>query len=392
MTELHDVIIKCFKGFENTLQTELNTLGIKKTEVLTRAIRAKCTSDDIVKLNFCLRSALSIQIIIAEFDIKNAEDFYHKSTNLPWETYFNENDSFKVDNTVYSQFFNNSGFASLKLKDAIVDRFKKAKGFRPNVNLLKPKVYVHVSIHETKVSIGFNTSGEALFKRGYRQKTAEAPINEALAASMLLYSTWDRKSAILNPMCGSGTIAIEAALIALNKAPNVNRKYFGYENLSFLNIDSENIASIKKTLIDAELTPETQFIHCCDIDSEMIYATQLNASNAGVLGALKCKKQNFLEKVVKFSAEYIFINPPYDERLSLDNVEMFYEDLGSILKANYTGSKAYIITAFDKVYKHIQLKVQEKTQSTNGALPVHYFAIKLFKGDLKEYKTNNENY
>lgn len=376
-------------GFEETLKAEMEKLGVRKCEILRRAVKGHCSAEQLIAINYQLRSALSVQVLIKEFSISSTEDFYNKSFNIPWEEYFHENKSFKVDNTVFSTFFNNSGFASLKLKDAIVDRFKKTKGFRPNVNLLKPDVFIHLTIQENRVIIGFNTSGDPLFKRGYRQKTAEAPINEVLAASLLMTSSWDQKSSINNPMCGSGTIAIEAALIALNKAPNINRSRFGYENLDFLGITKDQIDSVHADIVSKEIENEDFTAYCLDIDSEMIYATQLNASNAEVLGKLRAKKADFFNEKVKNKAEFIFINPPYDERMELDEPEEFYEEMGTMLKQSYKGTKTYIITAFDGVYKCIGLRPQEKLQTTNGALKAYFFGLEIFDGKMKEYKTNN---
>lgn len=384
-----NILCKCFMGFEETLKAEMEKLGVRKCEILRRAVKGHCSAEQLIALNYSLRTALSVQVLIKEFSISSTEDFYNKSFNIPWENYFHENKTFKIDNTVFSKFFNNSGFSSLKLKDAIVDRFKKVKGFRPNVSLLKPEVLIHLTIQENRVILGFNTSGDPLFKRGYRQKTSEAPINEVLAASLLMTSSWDRKSSINNPMCGSGTIAIEAALIALNKAPNLHRNSFGYEHLSFLGIDKEMINRVHTEIQNSEIENEDFVAQCFDIDSEMLYATQLNASNAEVLSVLNAKKSDFFSHKVKNKAKFVFINPPYDERMEMEDPESFYQEMGSTLKQAYSGSKVYIISAFPEVYKCIELKAQEKMQTTNGALKVNFFAVDIFEGNLKEYKTNN---
>lgn len=384
-----NILCKCFMGFEETLKAEMEKLGVRKCEVVRRAVKGHCSAEQVVALNYQLRTALSVQILIKEFSIASVDEFYKKSFNIPWEEYFHENKSFKIDNTVFSTFFNNSGFASLKLKDAVVDRFKKTKGFRPNVNLLKPDVFIHLTIQENRVIIGFNTSGDPLFKRGYRQKSSEAPINEVLAASLLMTSSWDQTSSISNPMCGSGTLGIEAALIALNKAPNINRKSFGYENLDFLDLNENAKENLRRQLVSQEKENENFLVYCHDLDSEMIYATQLNASNAEVLSKFRAKKADFFNHKVKNKAKFVFINPPYDERMELEEPEEFYEDLGSRLKQGYGGSKTYIITTFEDVYKCIGLKPQEKLQTTNGALKAHYFGLEIFDGNLKEYKTNN---
>ncbi len=384
-----NILCKCFMGFEETLKAEMEKLGVRKCEILRRAVKGHCSAEQLIAINYQLRTALSVQVLIKEFSISSTEDFYTKAFNIPWEEYFHENKSFKIDNTVFSTFFNNSGFASLKLKDAVVDRFKKTKGFRPNVNLLKPDVFIHLTIQENRVIIGFNTSGDPLFKRGYRQKSSEAPINETLAASLLMTSSWDQKSSISNPMCGSGTIGIEAALIALNKAPNINRRSFGYENLDFLEIKPEQIEAVKNKILSEEIESEDFVVFCHDIDSEMIYATQLNASNAGVLSSFRAKKADFFNEKVKNKAKFIFINPPYDERMEIDEPEEFYEDMGSRLKQGYGGTKTYIITTFEDVYKCIGLRAQEKLQTTNGALKAFYFGLEIFDGNMKEYKTNN---
>jgi putative N6-adenine-specific DNA methylase len=376
-------------GFEETLKAEMEKLGVRKCEIVRRAVKGHCSAEQLVALNYQLRTALSVQVLIKEFSITSVDEFYKKSFNIAWEEYFHENKSFKIDNTVFSTFFNNSGFASLKLKDAVVDRFKKMKGFRPNVNLLKPDVFIHLTIQENRVIIGFNTSGDPLFKRGYRQKTSEAPINEVLAASLLMTSSWDRTSSIANPMCGSGTIGIEAALIALNKAPNIQRKTFGYENLGFLELKENTKENIRRQIVSEEIDNEDFIVHCHDIDSEMIYATQLNASNAEVLGRFRAKKADFFNEKVKNKAKFVFINPPYDERMELEEPEEFYEDLGSRLKQGYGGSKTYIISTFEDVYKCIGLKPQNKLVTTNGALKAHFFGLDIFEGNMKEYKTKN---
>ncbi len=381
---------KCFKGFEKILAQELSDLGMSDIDIQTRAVNFSGNINEIIKANMALRTALSVVYNIDSFEIKNVEDFYNKALKIEWHKFIGINQTFRVETAVFSKIFNHSGFAGLKLKDAIVDRIRKEEGSRPDVNTDRPDIIVHLSIQENKVRIGFNTSGEGLFKRGYRQISAEAPINECIAAGMILNSQWDFKEQQLhNPMCGGGTLAIEAAMIALNFKPNVKRKQFAFEKL----ICFENAVKLKEenrlNFIEAQLNPsdfEKAIIYCTDIDSEMIYASKINASNLGLGKVINFRKKDFFKIKKATENAVVIINPPYDKRLEIQEPEEFYQEMGTALKHGFPKCKIHIISSFTDYNKHLALKPDEKIMTTNGGLDTIYASYTTFEGKRSDFK------
>lgn len=367
---------KTFSGLEPVLAKEIESIGGKNIEIGRRAVYFEGDLETIYKSNYCLRTALRILREIAAFQFNDVDQFYLRCKEVNWLKYFSVNQSFLVNSTVSrSNDFRNSMFASLKVKDAIADHFRNKKGNRPNVDTQNPEIFIHAHVNGNTCTLSLDSSGESLHKRGYRAVQGKAPLSEVLAAGMILLSGWDGTSDFIDPMCGSGTLPIEAAMIAQNIAPGRFRKEFAFENWPGYNAKMfENIKASQQT------KPFTKKIYASDILRENILAAQTNARRARVFSAIEFQVCDMKDLKIDGNNATIILNPPYGERMIQDNLNALYSMIGERLKHQFAGNTAWILTASKDYLKQVGLKPAKKLQLYNGALECIYASYPLFTG------------
>jgi putative N6-adenine-specific DNA methylase len=377
--ETFQLTVKTLEGLEEVLAREIQELGGNDVLTGNRAVHFSGDTAMIYRANYRLRTALRIFKQIDSFRFNNIDDFYVKCMKIRWEHFMNLNDSFVIQSTVLqSELFKNSMFASLKLKDAIADRFRQRTGNRPSVDTTDPDIIFHIHIAGTTCTISIDSSGESLHKRGYRQSQGEAPLNEVLAAGMLLLAGWKGESDFFDPMCGSGTLPIEAALIAKNIPPGKFRKSFAF--MTWKDYDSDLFDKIKE---EAETKEFIHHIYANDINGSSMVSARTNARNARVFNLIGFSTDDFARHDLELRDALIMMNPPYGERIPLKDPEKLYEMIGEKLKHHYTGNTAWVLSSsMEKMHK-IGLKPSSKIRLFNGALECSFQKFEMFEGKRK---------
>ena len=366
---------KTLHGLEDVLINELHNIGAKKIQKNKRAITFQGDQSLLYKANLCLRTALRILKPISTFSAKNENELYKKIQLIRWDRYMNLNDTFLVDTTIaQSNFFNHNKYVSQKTKDAIVDQFREKYGRRPSVNRNTPKIRINIHINQYQITVSMDSSGESLHKRGYRIHRVDAPINEVLAAGIVLLSDWDKKTTLTDPMCGSGTLLIESIMIAKNRAPNINRNNFCF--MFWRDFNQDLLQKIKRQLINQETTIISNF-EGRDYHFGSISASRTNVRQMNFSEYIELKRFNFLKQKTKHPPRHIIFNPPYGQRLEILDPD-FYQKMGNVLKSFYSGSVVSIITSDIENIKLIGLKPTKKVQLFNGSLESHFLQYDLY--------------
>ena len=375
------MIAKTMFGFESVLANELLQLGAMDVKEGTRMVSFVGDKGFMYKANLCLRTALKILKPYKSFKVHSEKDLYDQIYALPWEDFMGVDDSLAIDTAVHSEVFTHSQYVALKVKDAIVDRFREKFGRRPNVDLKHPTLRINIHIEKQFCNVSFDSSGSSLHKRGYRSSTNIAPINEVLAAGMLLLSGWKGQCDFLDPMCGSGTIPIEAAMIACNIPPNINRKEFAFEK--WKDWDNELFETIEESVKSKEIEFEHK-LYGFDISSAMIKKAEKNIEISGLGVDIEIVKKDFLTSIKTDNDKlHVLINPPYDKRISAD-VNQLYKKIGDTLKNNYLYSDVWIITANLEAIKSIGLKSSKKIKLFNANLESRLLNFKIYPGSKKQ--------
>ena len=381
MSDNFKMIAKTFYGFEEILSEELLKLGAQKIIKGNRNVSFYGDKGFMYKSNISLRTALKIIKPIKEFKFKDIDEYYKKIYEIKWEDYLDFNSSFLINSVVFnSKIFNNSKFTSLKAKDAIVDRFRNKFKNRPSINSLNPELKIEIHVNRNFCTISLDSSGESLHKRGYKKYNSAAPLNEVLAAGIILMSAWDKKSDLLDPMCGTGTFLIEAAMIARNIAPNLNRLAFAFEK--WKDWDNELFETIEESVKSKEIEFEHK-LYGFDISNAMIKKAEKNIEISGLGVDIEIVKKDFLTSIKTDNEKlHVLINPPYDKRISAD-VNQLYKKIGDTLKNNYLYSDVWIITANLKAIKSIGLKSSKKIKLFNANLESRLLNYKIYPGSKK---------
>ncbi len=383
MEELDKVfrlVAKTFQGLEEVLADELKTIGAKNVEVQNRAVVFDGNKAMMYRANYHVRTALSILKPIAEFTAENEDRLYKEISLINWGKYMDVDDTLSVSAVTFGKFFTHSKYASLKVKDAIVDQFRSKFDKRPNVDTYDPDMKIHLHIAHKKCTVLLDSSGEPLFKRGYRLKTTKAPINEVLAAGMIKKSGWNMDCDFLDPMCGSGTILIEAAMAAYGVAPGTYRKKFGFE--SWNDFDTDMFNEIAEETHD-ENTDFKYKIMGSDISLSAIEVSEENISNAFLSKKITIKAQDFFDIKTLAHKTIIITNPPYGERLQPNDLKIFYQKIGDKLKLDFAGCTAWIIGSNMEAMKFIGLKPDKKVKLYNGPLECSYRKFSIYDGSKK---------
>ena len=378
--ENYKMITKTFFGFEEILAKELQQIGAQEVEIGTRMVSFKGDKGFMYKANLSLRTALKILKPIYYFRAKTDILLYKGIQGIDWSKYLNDNQTFVIDTTIHSENFKHSQFVSQKVKDAIVDQFRDKTGVRPSVDKDFPDLRINIHIDKDQVSVALDTSGASLHHRGYRTATNIAPINEVLAAGMLLLAGWEGKSDFLDPMCGSGTILVEAAMIACNIPANINRKEFAFEKWN--DWDS----TLFEQIMDALLKKTREFhytIKGYDKAPSAVSKAKDNVKNANVEEYVTVEQQNFFDtkKETEGPLQMVF-NPPYGERLDID-LERFYREMGDTMKQSYPGTHAWFITANLEALKFVGLKPSRKIKLFNGSLEARLVKYEMYEGSKR---------
>ena len=383
-TDNLEIQIKTFFGLEEVLSEEIKKLGGRKVEIKNRAVNCVGDLGFLYKINYSARTAVKILVPIFQFKAFNEQKFYDKLYRFNWAEFMDLDKTFAIDATVHSERFTHSQFMTLKMKDAIVDFFRDHFNTRPSVDAKNPDIKFNLHIDRDLVTISLDSSGDPLFKRGYRKEQGEAPINEVLASGMLQIAGWDGKGNFLDPMCGSGTLLIEAAMIALDLPAQIFRKKFAFQN--WKNYDSELFKKIKEFRINRIKAFEGK-ITGYDIDARMLNASRINIEAAELEDVIEVKKQNFFESKKEHFPLLMVFNPPYDERISI-NDGAFYKKIGDTFKNNYPNTLAWLISSDLEAVKKVGLRPSRKIKLFNGKLETRFLQYEMYEGSKKDKLAN----
>ena len=387
MKEEFELIAKTFQGLEEVLAKELTELGASNIEIGRRMVSFIGDKEMMYKANFYLRTAIRILKPIKHFEAKNADEVYEAIKSIAWEEYLDTNKSFAVDAVVFSNEFRHSKFVAYKVKDAIVDYFREKNGERPSIRINNPDVALNIHIAEDKCTLSLDSSGESLHRRGYRQEAVEAPLNEVLAAGMILMTVWRGECDLIDPMCGSATIPIEAALIARNIAPGVFRKEFAFEKWN--DFDQELFDTIYND--DSQEREFTHKVYGYDNNPKANEIATHNVKAAGLSKEVILKIQPFQQFEQPKEKSIIITNPPYGERISTNDLLGLYQMIGERLKHAFAGNDAWILSYREECFDQIGLKPSVKVPLFNGALECEFRKYQLFDGKYKEFRTETKD-
>ena len=380
------MIAKTFKGLEEVLAGELVELGANNVQLERRAVSFTGDKRLLYRANLCLRTASRVLVPITTFKAGDADAVYEQVKQIDWAQYMTLQTGFQIDATVYSDTFRHSRYVTYRVKDAIVDWWNEKEGKRPNVKLSNPDLSLNVHIANETVTLSLDSSGESLHKRGYRVANTEAPINEALAAGMLLMAGWKGETDFYDLMCGSGTLLIEAALIAQNIAPGIFRKGFAFEK--WPDFDADLWSDIYND--DSAERPFTHHIYGSDASFYAVQQALKNVKSAGQQRTIEVRQIRLQEiKRDNQTPALIMVNPPYGERLAQDkDVMRLYADMGTAFKHQFTGSTAWVISSNEDALKCIGLKPSKRIKLLNGELECWFNQYELFAGERKTFVAN----
>ena len=382
MEQEFELIAKTFMGLENVLAQELTQLGANNIQIGRRMVAFTGNQEMMYRANFQLRTAIRILKPIAHFKARSAEDMYDEVRKIDWSQYIEHGKTFSVDSVVYSEEFRNSRFVTYKVKDAIVDQFREATGTRPNISVSNPDIRLNIHIAEDQATLSLDSSGESLHRRGYRQESVEAPLNEVLAAGMILMSGWKADTDFIDPMCGSGTLLIEAALIARNINPGVFHKAFAFEKWPDFN--QELFDTIYND--DSQERDFTHHIYGYDVDMKAVNTARLNVKAAGLSQTVTVEQQDFKDFKKPAEKSIIMTNPPYGERISTPDLLGTYKMIGERLKHEFGGNEAWILSYREECFEQIGLKPSIKIPLYNGSLECEFRKYALFDGKMKTFR------
>jgi putative N6-adenine-specific DNA methylase len=382
MEQEFELIAKTFMGLEPVLAKELAQLGANNVQIGRRMVSFTGNKEMMYRANFQLHTAIRILKPIRHFKAKSADDVYEEIKKTDWLNYLEPEKTFAVDAVVFSEEFRHSKFVAYKVKDAIVDQFREKTGKRPNISVANPDIRLNIHIAEDHCTLSLDSSGESLHRRGYRQESVEAPLNEVLAAGMILMSGWQGDTDFIDPMCGSGTLLIEAALIARNMAPGLFRKEYAFEKWS--DFDADLFDEIYND--DSQEREFKHHIYGYDIEMKAVNTARMNVKAAGLSSAITIEQQDFKDFVQPKHKSIIITNPPYGERISTPDLLGTYKMIGERLKHQFKGNDAWILSYREECFEQIGLKPSIKIPLYNGSLECEFRRYQMFDGKLKDFR------
>jgi putative N6-adenine-specific DNA methylase len=377
------IIITCNKRLSAYLKQEVEELGFTIKRAFSTGLELEGTVNDCIPLNLDLRCASQVLYSVASFDARNPGELYNRLMEIEWENLIAFDGYFSVTSNVNNEFITTPLFANVKVKDAVVDRIKDKKGIRPNSGPEWNKTVLHLYWQENQADIFLDTSGETLSKHGYRKIPGKAPMLEALAASTIMSSNWDQKSTFINPMCGSGTLAIEAALLATNKRPGLFRMNYAFMHI--LGYDEQVFFTERRKLKDISKKEINFKIIASDISADAVSISENNAKTAGVDHLITFQVCDFAETEVPEEPGVVFFNPEYGERLGVHSkLEATYKRVGDFLKTDCKGYRGYVFTGNPELAKKVGLKAARKIEFFNGKLDCRLMEYELYDGSKRE--------
>ncbi len=382
---LHQFTSKTFAGLESVLAAELKSLGASDVQISRRAVSFRGNHQLMVRANLQSRTAISIMQEVHRFQFEGKDDFFAQMMAFDWSGIMGSHQTFAVYPVASrSELFVNTMYLGQLTKDAIVDSFREKTGTRPNVDTDNPDMRIQVYVNNALCVVSIDSSGEPLFKRGYRRGGGEAPLNESLAAGLILLSGWNKEDIFIDPMCGSGTFSIEAAMIAKNTAPGLLRKEFGFSRWPGFDPGLEKLA--REEAMDIQTPIRGRFI-ASDVNVKVLDVARKNIMEAGLMGQIQLGRAEFFSYFPPSQPGFVILNPPYGHRIRQDNMPDFYKKLGDFLKQHYKGYIAGIISQQLNGLRYVGLRPRNKYPVFNGALECRFVVYDLFSGSLKEHKS-----
>ena len=385
MEQTFEIIAKTFMGLEPVLAKELTQLGANDVKTGRRMVSFRGDKEMLYRANFQLHTAIKILKPIRHFKAKSADDVYEAIRKIDWTEYLDNDKTFAVDSVVFSEEFRHSKFVSYKVKDAIVDQFREKTGSRPNISVANPDIRLNIHIAEDQCTLSLDSSGESLHRRGYRQETMEAPLNEVLAAGMIMLTGWQGDTDFIDPMCGSGTLLIEAALIALNMAPGLFRKEFAFEK--WPDFDAELFDRIYNDCEEHEKDSVNCRFYGYDVDPKAVNTARRNVQAAGLSAHITIEQQDFKDFKQPTEKSIIVTNPPYGERITTPDLLGTYKMIGERLKHEFTGNDAWVLSYREECFDQIGLKPSIKIPLYNGSLECEFRKYQMFDGKMKVFRS-----
>lgn len=381
--EEFELIAKTFMGLEPVLAKELTQLGANDIQIGRRMVSFSGNKELMYRANFQLRTAIRILKPIKHFKAKSADDVYDEVKTIDWSQYLSLDKTFAVDSVVFSDEFRHSKFVAYKVKDAIVDQFRETQGKRPNISVANPDIRLNMHIAEYDCTLSLDSSGESLHRRGYRQESVEAPLNEVLAAGMILMTGWQGDTDFIDPMCGSGTLPIEAALIAHNMAPGLFRKEYAFEK--WPDFDKDLFDDIYND--DSQEREYKHHIYGYDIDIKAVNTARLNVKAAGLTSTITIEEADFKNFTQPAEKSLLVTNPPYGERISTPDLLGTYKMIGERLKHQFLNNDAWVLSYREECFDQIGLKPSIKIPLYNGSLECEFRKYQIFDGKLKDFRS-----
>jgi putative N6-adenine-specific DNA methylase len=379
-----ELVAKTFKGLENILANELTAIGAKDVKILNRAVSFKGDQALMYKSNLWLRTALRVLKPICTFKVKNEVDLYKGISNVDWSEYLDVDDTLCINTTVISEYFNHSQFVALKAKDAIIDQFKAKYNKRPSIDTENPTILLSIHLTDDDCELLLDSSGESLHNRGYRLNSNLTPINEVLAAGMIMLTGWNGDCNFIDPMCGSGTIAIEAALIAYNIPPGIFRKEFGFEK--WKDFDADLFEDIYN---DDSNSKEFQYnIFASDMSAGAIRIASENAKNAFLTNKLKLSVISIEDFTPPAEKGVVVFNPPSGEKSNKNTLQFMYKMIGDTFKKKYTGYDIWMLSGTKDIIESIGLHPSKRITLFNGANECKFQRYSIYQGSMKASKNN----
>jgi len=373
--------VTTFYGLEEILAKELLRLGGKNIEPFTRGVSVTGDMGFLYKVNLCLHHALKIIIPITSFQAQNETELYNETKKIEWERFLDTDQTFMIESVLNTELYTHSLFVSQKIKDAIADRFRERTGKRPSVDLIRPDLRIYVRVYEDEISFYLDSSGDPLYKRGYRTEQNLAPLKEVLAAGLVSLSGWEPHQLLIDGMCGSGTIAIEAALLANKIPPGYFRQDFGF--MRWRNFDQNLYDTILEKAL-GRISNQSVNIIGNEIDAYTAKKAVSNVNNAKVEDVVKIQQGDFFDIQPQKNSGTLILNPPYGERLPVQEITNLYKEIGNKFKKDFSGFNAWIITSNPEAIKAIGLRTSRKIKIYNGSLECRYLKYEMYTGSKKD--------
>jgi putative N6-adenine-specific DNA methylase len=368
-------------GLEEVLAEEISQLGAANVEIHKRAVSFEGDKKLLYEANYLCRTALRILVPIKQFSFRSEDEYYDRIRAISWELYMDKDQTLAVDSTISDSIFTHSHYVSQRTKDAIADRFRDRTGVRPSVDLDNPDFRINIHINRDTVNVSLDSSGASLHKRGYHSMNAEAPLSEVLAAGMIKLAGWNGESNFIDWMCGSGTLLIEAAMIAMNLPAGQFRKEYGF--MKWRDFSPEIWKQVVEEALEQQHDTEIEILGS-DISAKNLKAAEVNIRNASLHKDIRLKVSDFRDVHPPEGNGVLISNPPYGERIRVEELNEFYKEMGNALKRNFEGYKAWLISSDLTALKLIGLRPMQKKILWNGQLECRFVGFDLYHGSKKD--------